>query len=45
MPLDKLVKQGKSRKQAVAIMMAEKRGKGEKKPAPKGKNRGFAALG
>jgi uncharacterized protein YoaH (UPF0181 family) len=43
MPVDKLMKKGKSRKQAIAIMMAEKR-KGSKKQAPK-KSRGFANLG
>lgn len=37
------MKKGKSRKEAMAIMMAEKR-KGSKKPASKGKNRGFASL-
>lgn len=42
MPMDKLMKKGKSHKQALAIMMAEKR-KGSKKPAPK-KSRGFATL-
>jgi hypothetical protein len=45
MPVDKLMKKGKSRKEAMAIMMAEKR-KGSKKPAPKSKKpRGFATLG
>ena len=42
MPMDKLMKKGKSRKEAMAIMMAEKR-KGSKKSAPK-KSRGFATL-
>ena len=45
MPVDKLMKQGKSRKQAVAIMMAESRKKGGKPSKKPQKNRGFAALG